>query len=679
MKLQTLLTPALALAFASTALAQTDDCAAPTAIGTLGSYGFDTTTNTTSGFSGGGACGGGSTTINQDLFWVFTAPVTADYDFDTFGSSYDTKLSIHAGFDCSATCLGYNDDTSGLQSRVRILGATAGDQFLVQVGGYGSSFGAGTLNIATYVDPCTNGTDDSFEDNDTCLTAVPLVAGNYPGLFTSTSDGDFYRINLPIGEILTVTCLDALTNGGDIDLRLYDSACTLIQDYNTDGFTYANPGATADFIVEIYADPNVSDQCSDYDMDVSIAPDPCFTATDDALEDNDTCQTAVTLTNGNYPGLFTSVSDGDFYRINVLSGDILTVVCLDGLTNNGDIEMRLYDSACTLLLSNAGDTLAYTNVGATADFIVEVYANPNVSDSCTDYDMDISAAPDPCVAAMDDNLEENDDCGQEAPIGSGTFNGLFVSKLDWDYYSVDVNNGDTLQVDLLFIHALGDTDVFLYESGFCQDFAAGNVGCTSSLICGFSASDNESISWTNTTGSTQTYTIKVNVYPPTGTGDCNIYDMVVSGADGMGGGGFGTNYCGPGAVNSSGMPGIIAASGSSVVADNDLLITASQLPDGQFAYLLASRTQGFVANPGGSQGNLCVLGDIARFNRAGEVGAIAGGSFALQMPLGDFPEPPTNGVSVLAGDTWNFQCWHRDFVNGSPTSNFTDAVEVDFQ
>ncbi|MFT7678783.1 MAG: hypothetical protein ACI8QC_002780 [Planctomycetota bacterium] len=435
--LSKLLTPALALAFAGTALAQGgDDCSIPTAIGANGSYGFDTSPATTSGFNGGGTCGGGSTTINQDLFWVFTAPAAGDYVFDTFGSSYDTKLSIHNGFDCNATCADYNDDTGGLQSEVSISGLALGDQILVQIGGFGSSFGSGTLNISTFVDPC--------------------------------------------------------------------------------------------------------------------------------------------------------------------------------------------------------------------------------------------------AASMDDNLEENDDCGQEASIGSGTFNDLFVSKTDWDYYSVDVLDGDTLQVDILFIHSLGDMDIFLYESGFCQSFAAGNVGCTSSLVCGFSASDNEQIVWTNNTGSTQTYTIKVNIYPP-GAGDCNDYDMTVSGADGMGGGGFGTNYCGPGVVNSSGMSGIIGASGSNIVADNNLIITASQVPTAQFAYMIASRTQGFVANPGGSTGNLCVLGDIARFNRAGEVGAIVAGEFSLVMPLGDFPEPPTNGVSVLAGDVWNFQCWHRDIAGGVPTSNFTDAVEVTMQ
>jgi hypothetical protein len=36
-------------------------------------------------------------------------------------------------------------------------------------------------------------------------------------------------------------------------------------------------------------------------------------------------------------------------------------------------------------------------------------------------------------------------------------------------------------------------------------------------------------------------------------------------------------------------------------------------------------------------------------------------------------------VAVAAGETWNFQSWHRDAVGGVATSNFTDAVQLDFQ
>ncbi len=56
----------------------------------------------------------------------------------------------------------------------------------------------------------------------------------------------------------------------------------------------------------------------------------------------------------------------------------------------------------------------------------------------------------------------------------------------------------------------------------------------------------------------------------------------------------------------------VGASPSYVVANNDLTLAASQLPNSSFGFFLTSRSQGFVMGPGGSQGNLCVGGAIGR-------------------------------------------------------------------
>ncbi|MGK0218314.1 MAG: V8-like Glu-specific endopeptidase, partial [Planctomycetota bacterium] len=77
---------------------------------------------------------------------------------------------------------------------------------------------------------------------------------------------------------------------------------------------------------------------------------------------------------------------------------------------------------------------------------------------------------------------------------------------------------------------------------------------------------------------------------------------------------IGTVYCSPAVTNSTGMPGAIAASGSVQAATNDVTLVASDLPSNQFGFFLNSMMQGFAANPGGSQGNLCLAGSIGRYN-----------------------------------------------------------------
>ena len=141
---------------------------------------------------------------------------------------------------------------------------------------------------------------------------------------------------------------------------------------------------------------------------------------------------------------------------------------------------------------------------------------------------------------------------------------------------------------------------------------------------------------------------------------------------------LGDVYCSPSAINSTGYGATIVAIGSPVAADNDFRLVSGNLPNSNFAMFLGSRTQGLVVGPGGSQGNLCVLGNLAYFKAPGQVGQIFGGQFSAQLSLANFPEPPTFNVSVLAGETWNFQCWYRDY-NPGPTSNFSEAVEVQFQ
>ncbi|MCP3918461.1 MAG: hypothetical protein GY711_23190 [bacterium] len=134
---------------------------------------------------------------------------------------------------------------------------------------------------------------------------------------------------------------------------------------------------------------------------------------------------------------------------------------------------------------------------------------------------------------------------------------------------------------------------------------------------------------------------------------------------------IGNSYCGPAVPNSSGAAASIVASGSPVVANEDLTLLATGMPAGQFGYFLASRTQGFLMPPG-SQGNICLSGNIGRFNAVPLI--ITGPSGSIEVDLTAIPVNPPE--AVMPAETWNFQCWFRD-VGG--TSNFTDGVEILFQ
>ncbi|MEZ6015801.1 MAG: hypothetical protein R3F49_11845 [Planctomycetota bacterium] len=144
------------------------------------------------------------------------------------------------------------------------------------------------------------------------------------------------------------------------------------------------------------------------------------------------------------------------------------------------------------------------------------------------------------------------------------------------------------------------------------------------------------------------------------------------------GGALGVNYCGPAPVNSTGASGGISATGSAVVAANDVTLIASALPTNSFGFFLASESPGFVAHPGGSQGNLCLGSPIGRYVGAGQIqNSGAAGTFSLVLDLTQTPLP-SGIVAIAGGEVWRFQAWYRDASGGAATSNFTDGLEIGF-
>lgn len=128
--------------------------------------------------------------------------------------------------------------------------------------------------------------------------------------------------------------------------------------------------------------------------------------------------------------------------------------------------------------------------------------------------------------------------------------------------------------------------------------------------------------------------------------------------------------------SSTGAPAEIEGQGSSRLLDNDLDIVAYTLPLFANGYFVVSSQQGFVASPGGSQGNLCLGGALGRYiAQAGSSGAT--GVLSVAVDVTSVPQP--NGtVAIQPGETWSFQCWYRDANPGS-TSNFSPGYAVTFQ
>ncbi len=133
--------------------------------------------------------------------------------------------------------------------------------------------------------------------------------------------------------------------------------------------------------------------------------------------------------------------------------------------------------------------------------------------------------------------------------------------------------------------------------------------------------------------------------------------------------------------NSTGVNSTLVATGSLSVAADAFTLTAS-VPPGVSGYFLTSQTPGFVPNPAGSAGNLCLGADIGRFQNlvanSGAAGILTitttNQSWSLaSIPQGSGPYAATPGMSTY------FQCWHRDMGASGPLNNFSDGVAVTWE
>ncbi|MEZ5975152.1 MAG: hypothetical protein R3F33_13175 [Planctomycetota bacterium] len=300
----------LVLALGEAALGQGDSCAFATTISGTGTWSFDNTWLTTSGFDGAGFCGLGASTVTKDGFYQWIVPTTGDYQFDTYGSSFDTKLSIHLGIGCAATCSGYNDDTGSLQSEVRLQGLNAGQQVLIQVGSFAGDYGPGGLHIGPIVDPCMNPADDLFEENDDCSSAAVLADGTYPNLFVSQSDPDHFAVCILSGDTINLSVLHSQAQG-DIDAFLWEASdphcgagllglTSLIYGYSStddEVLTWTNnTGATVNAVLEVNVKMGSPSPCNTYDLMVSGSGGcgtPSYVSFCDPMNPNSTGQPTV--------------------------------------------------------------------------------------------------------------------------------------------------------------------------------------------------------------------------------------------------------------------------------------------------------------------------------------------------------------------------------------------------
>ncbi|MHC4166991.1 MAG: GEVED domain-containing protein [Planctomycetota bacterium] len=177
-----------------------DDCANAIAIGDVTDLPFDTTNAT---FDGPGRC-----MVSPNIWYCYTASCTGDVTVSLMGSSFDTMLAVYDRCNCPPAIhdlIECNDDTNGSFQSEITFAAIAGEQYLIEVGGFGSDKGPGVLNVKCQGDP---GPPPS---KDNCANARPV--GDVVNLPFDTTNATFDGPGLCMRSPNTWFCYTATCNG----------------------------------------------------------------------------------------------------------------------------------------------------------------------------------------------------------------------------------------------------------------------------------------------------------------------------------------------------------------------------------------------------------------------------------------------------------------------------------
>lgn len=332
--------------------------------------------------------------------------------------------------------------------------------------------------------------DDAFEENDDLeYGASAIEAETYDDLMACEADVDLYSFPLNVGDSVTID-VNFTHADGNITARLYDPELSQVVEgvSETDNERLQYTAAVAgDYTLQVYLGPLEDGvhfpEGNPYTLTVAFGETPGV-CDDDSFEENDMKVNAAPIGAGEFPALMACANDGDYYAIDLNTGDEI-VVDLAFTHADGNIDLRLHNPAGVAVAASMSlddnEHIAYTALLA-GTFTLEVFYFKPGAEEGNPYDMTVVVNV-PVSTCVPDGLEDNDNFEQAVEIEAGTIADLTSCDGDFDYYAIGLNAEDTLAVDLTFLNANANIDLHLYN----QD--------SEQVVYSLTDDDNENVEW----------------------------------------------------------------------------------------------------------------------------------------------------------------------------------------
>jgi len=352
----------------------------------------------------------------------------------------------------------------------------------------GTTLATYSMDFAVVGEACI---PDAYEPNNAAPEAKSIANGVYPGQTLCVGDADWYKVEAKNGQMIHVNIGFTHANN-DLGLALYklNDDGSLSSRAGSNGLSdgeelYYRPYDEGTFVVYVYSTRGTTRGL--YDLDISVNGQPCVA---DSFEPNNASFEAAPMTPGTYDQTL-CVGDADWYAVDVQNGQMLYAKA-SNITPGQDVGLAVYKQEAdgtvrgrtsTDLVGDVDETLYYQPYDS-GTFLLYAYNTRGTAVSSYKLDMDVRGS-----ACSADVYEPNDTWNQAAPLVDGAYPDLHLCVGDGDWYSMEVGNGQLLDIQLAFTHAQNDLGMTLYVE---NPYGAGLMA----LVGADSLTDNEWIQYT---------------------------------------------------------------------------------------------------------------------------------------------------------------------------------------
>ncbi len=411
--------------------------------------------------------------VPGDQDWVyFDAVAGTAYVIETLNlaSGNDTVLEL---YNSGGTLLAYNDDYSGLASRIGYT-ADSAQRLFVKVRHYNSSAGHPGLRYDLRVTSLASTAPDPYEPDNTAATARPVTPGSLtePNItrrnFHVAGDQDWVRLSATAGNFYLFETANLEARSDTVITLFQSDGVSRIAEDDDGGvglasrLTWYAPSDGVYFLRVRHYSSSIGGNQTGYDLRIGTYGS---SAAADAYEPDNTMATArpITVNGVAQNHNFHQLNDHDWVVFNAVNGVAYTITT-SNLETRADTVLELYNSSGSLLAVNDDyyglASRIVWQATASGSFYVKVRQyNGSVFGANTGYRLSLtSAQPDP--------YEPDNTLSTARSItvnGSAQTHNFHVTG-DHDWVFFPATAGYPYRIETLNLASCSDTFLELYNS-----------------------------------------------------------------------------------------------------------------------------------------------------------------------------------------------------------------------